>query len=750
MEFDPVKLGLTAGINAIAATLAKVSIEGGWRQFLQLSQHSKNELVLKFSAPALEYADNYICRHGMVKALGMSQPVLLDELFTTVLVFKEDAAVGRLSLEQQEQRFKEKNSDVGNDEKRPGLEIANKCQYLMVLGGPGIGKTTFLRKVGLEALRGEQGDYRHDGLIPVLLELRAFREGTIDLKQAIAQEFANCGLSDYEKCTDKLLTEGKLLILLDGLDEVPTDRTDDMMIKIKNFVDRYSKNRFIASCRIAAYRHNFQRFTDITIADFDDRQIQNFIDNWFLSHNQIEWGKVCWEKLNSEEHISTKELAHTPLLLTLICFLHQEAGEFPANKATLYGDALQVLLVKWDASKEISRQVLYKGLDSKRKTLMLAEVAYTSFTDNKLFLQVYEISKIVESALTGMSLDENFVDGKQVIEDIEKQHGILVARDKGIYSFSHLTIQEYLTAYHILDNDNIDLDDFVNKYLLDRNWREVFILMAGIRSADRLLQAMETRIHNCMTTENLQNLLVWVANVANPNGRNIQPLGKRALAITNANAIANAYIYAKSVARSISINNPRDIFDSQSVENDIARNNSESMDNSKTFSNYITNINSIAIDVAIAYADPEVISNTYSIVYAKAIAVSFFRSIDSAINNLIDYAQTVEREKVYQSIDLSELIREMNDLRNKIPDDGQSIILYQQFAKRLFQSWFQAFRLKPEMLDFNLSDLQAMENYLYAIKLIIDCRKAAVQVRNTSTWEQIESRLLMPKSLHQH
>jgi hypothetical protein len=750
MAFDPVTIGLTEGIKAIATNLAKVSIEGGWQQFLKLNQHSKDNLLLRFSDSAHKYAENYIDRHGMVKALGMTKPVPLDKLFTKVLVFNEDAAVDRLSLEQQEQSFKEKNPDVGNDKKRPGLEIANECQYLMVLGGPGIGKTTFLRKVGLEALRGEQGNYRH-GLIPVLLELRAFREGTIDLKQAIVQEFANCGLSDYEKFTDRFLGDGKLLILLDGLDEVPTDRTSEMVQKIQDFVGQYSKNHFIASCRIAAYRHNFQRFTDITIVNFDDNQIDKFIDNWFRSQGRSEWwGTRCWEQLNSTEHCATKELAHTPLLLTLICIVYNRTGNFPTSRATLYERALQVLLEEWDAAKEIIQEVLYKGLDTKRKTLMLEKVAYTSFIANKLFIQRHEIVNIIETTLRGMLPDEKAIDGKKVIKDIEKQHGLLIARDEGIYSFSHLTIQEYLTAEYILKKDEISLDSVVNNYMLDRNWREVFILIAGIKPADRLLQAMENRVHDYMETEKLQNLLVWVANVANPLGGNIQPLGKRALAITNANAIANAYTYAKSVAQSILTNKPRYIFDSQSVENDIARNNSESMDNSKIFSNYITNTNSMAIDVAIAYADSEVISDTYSIVYAKSIAVTFFRSINSAINNLIEYAQTVEGEKVYQSIDLSEIIEEMNALRQDIPDDGQPIIFYQQFAKKLFQSWFQAFRLKPEMLDFNLSDLQAMENYLYAIKLIIDCRKAAVQVENLSTWDQIESRLLMPKSLHQY
>jgi predicted NACHT family NTPase len=50
------------------------------------------------------------------------------------------------------------------------------------------------------------------------------------------------------------LEEGKLLILFDGLDEVPTELLGQMTGAIKDLVDQYKENRFIASCRIAAYR----------------------------------------------------------------------------------------------------------------------------------------------------------------------------------------------------------------------------------------------------------------------------------------------------------------------------------------------------------------------------------------------------------------------------------------------------------------------------------------------------------------
>lgn len=58
--------------------------------------------------------------------------------------------------------------------------MANEQPYLLVLGGPGIGKSTFLRKIGLEALKTGGQIGRH--CIPVLIELKELRGETVDLK----------------------------------------------------------------------------------------------------------------------------------------------------------------------------------------------------------------------------------------------------------------------------------------------------------------------------------------------------------------------------------------------------------------------------------------------------------------------------------------------------------------------------------------------------------------------------------------
>ncbi|GAB1544302.1 hypothetical protein NUACC21_69780 [Scytonema sp. NUACC21] len=260
----------------------------------------------------------YEKRYGILKVLGMREPVKLESVYTAVQFLDNEAIRSFESIENLEKFYRQANRrsfQFQDEGKQEGIIVANDKQYLMVLGGPGAGKSTFLRKVGLEALKAKKVEFKHT-CIPVFLELKTFTSNDIDIEKIIAEEFRRCGVLSTDEFTGKALETGKLLILLDGLDEVPTQNLNQVISKIEKFVDTYDQNRFIASCRTAAYRSSFRCFNDVAMADFDDIQIQQFIYNWFQSaaDKQAKTGEKCWELLQKPENSAAKELAHTPLL----------------------------------------------------------------------------------------------------------------------------------------------------------------------------------------------------------------------------------------------------------------------------------------------------------------------------------------------------------------------------------------------------------------------------------------------------
>jgi len=716
---------IEVAVKGLATGMAKVAGEAG----IKLLGDTNNKLLdgagnLTKAAQDLlfrvsrKYVDNYAERHGILKVLGMQKPVSLDSVYTAVQLLNPEKLRTFESVDALESSFresKERGFQSRECPKQAGIKVANNEQYLMVLGGPGMGKTTFLRKVGLEALKGKKGDYQHN-CIPVLLELKAFRTGEIDFEQAIASEFANCSLPEYQELTNKFLEQGKLLILLDGLDEVPTDRMSEMVREIQNFVDRYSKNRFITSCRIAAYRNNFRRFTDVAIADFDDQQIKNFITNWFVANP--ERGQECLERLNSGDYQAAKELTQTPLLLTLVCILYQRSGQFPTNRSTLYERALRVLLEEWNGAKEIPIEQVYKGLDTKRKELILSQIAYDAFIEDQLFFPKRTVVKKIEKLLPELLPEEKFVDGNNVLRDIEVQHGLLVERAEGIYSFSHLTIQEFLTAQQI-DYNSISIKELVDKYLCDKRWREVFLLLAGLRKADNLLLAMEETIHNLINTYKLQNLLIWVERIIGKKKSSFDNLddsfhtvGKRAIAISLVNSLANVYANPMCIPLAKAYNN------------------------------------GLILSFANGFAKQDAIYHDEMLMDPYTISQSSFKMDTISISQFIEYIKWAARYKVYRCVSYYQLIFDLEKLNQQRPEYSAAKEFRQAFHNKIFQICLDSFSLTTEMVNLSKKERDSLDNYLDANLLMVECKKAAVRV-SPKTWSGIESRMLLPVNNNQ-
>ncbi|MBW4423054.1 MAG: NACHT domain-containing protein [Nostoc desertorum CM1-VF14] len=452
-----------------------LKLESEWQKIAGLvdSPDSVDLPVFQTVEPTLETQDNgldidrlvpevrekvktdYEKRYGTLKLLGMHEHVNLELVYTPVFLenfairsFEPIDQLERSSRQGSSQRFQ--SQDKG---KQKGITVANNKQYLMVLGEAGTGKSTFLRKVGLEALK-KEGGFNHD-CIPVFIELKRLKGRNINIENFIAEEFRTCEVPEPEQFTSQALKKGKLLILLDGLDEVPKKFLIKAISEIQTFVNKYDKNRFIVSCRTAAYCSTFHRFYDVKIAEFDDNQIQQFIYNWFNCEADEQANKAdkCWELLQKPENSAVKRLAYTPLFLTFLCLIYDRFQNFPDNRSRLVKKVVRLLLEEWASQKLIDQDEIYPELHSEEEEKLLSEIAYTSFESDRLFLNEDEIVQKIKTFLETNFNAPKYLNGRAVLTAITVQQGILVERAVGVFSFSHLTIHEYLTAKYIVDHD---------------------------------------------------------------------------------------------------------------------------------------------------------------------------------------------------------------------------------------------------------------------------------------------------------
>jgi len=163
---------------------------------------------------------------------------------------------------------------------------------IVLIGGAGLGKST-----ALNYLFCKYKQLYHLNALKIKIDLKEYAkdvgEDKKDLLWCLASEFykkikrTKVDFTGAEKLLAKYLNEGRCLIILDALDEIPKQSVrNKVRDEIGRFCDIYYLNRFIITTREAGYlRNRFdETFLHIRINQFTDKQIRQYSQNWFKSN----------------------------------------------------------------------------------------------------------------------------------------------------------------------------------------------------------------------------------------------------------------------------------------------------------------------------------------------------------------------------------------------------------------------------------------------------------------------------------
>lgn len=435
--------------------------------------------------------------------------------------------------------------DVDRETRRlSAVEVLDREQYLVLLGDPGSGKTTFVNFVALclageilgdaqanltaltEALpqddesrrrsnkKPEPQPWTHGALLPVRVELRDFVARGLPATGNLVSgrtlwDFVvgELGHAEYARHLKRELLECGGLILLDGLDEVPEahHRREQVKAAVQGFVNDFPKCRFLVTSRTYAYQRQdwkLSGFSEVLLAPFTPGQIARFVERWYAHVGQVRgWhpdhtqGQAVILKTAIERSERLAELAERPLLLTLMASLHAwRGGSLPEKREELYADAVDLLLEQWEGRKVVrdaagqpvlQQPSLAEWLKVDRAVVRaeLERLAFEAHRDQPELKGTADIAqeKLV-GALMAVARNPQARTNPLELEDyLCKRAGLLAARGECVYTFPHRTFQEYLAACHLTDHGFPD--DLAALLRADpQRWREA-TLLAGAKAA---------------------------------------------------------------------------------------------------------------------------------------------------------------------------------------------------------------------------------------------------------------------------
>jgi formylglycine-generating enzyme required for sulfatase activity len=406
-------------------------------------------------------------------------------------------------------------------------DIAAACDRLVILGGPGSGKSTFARHLVL-CLAGEQlqnkvrnislesvKNWPHGSLTPLYIELRAFISSkhfpenlnimpTADhLWQYILDYVLGEDLVAYATQLKYDLTQGHALLVLDGLDEVPyppgknnlNKRQDQLKSFVRSLTDTYGKTRILVTSRPYAYEGwTLPGFTSVELAPFIDNERQDLMINLFRAGGDTD--EIAQDKarrLNQSLRNVDPELKDRPLFVTLMStiFATEEEG-LPTHKGALYRKSVWLLLDRWTKSKPNARSLTELLGNTTPEELLnrLSELAYDVHEKAGDQQQVPEIPRqTLFMHLFQMQIDDPLVDATALLAYLSENAGVLVSpgdmSGQGEFYFAHRTFQEYLAAFHIASTC-IENDSYRILYELitsnPQKWRVPCALVADVLS----------------------------------------------------------------------------------------------------------------------------------------------------------------------------------------------------------------------------------------------------------------------------
>src|SRR5260370_27485903 len=291
---------------------------------------------------------------------------------------------------------------------------------------------------------------------------------------------------------ERRMNKGKCLVLLDGLDEVAYPEQRHQVVQwVQQQMIAYGKNRFVITSRPFGYRSNpLENVRTLEVQSFTLEQVERFIQKWYRA-NEIKSAMRDDPGVRMKAEDGAKDLLYrllqsqrlvalvvNPLLLTMVATVHRYRGSLPGTRVMLYKEVCEVFLGKRQEARGVKQE-----LRIEQRLLVLQDLAYQMMIDGTREIECIRAQEIIREVLQRVSGDWS---PQRFLKQIEQVSSLLLERENGVYTFAHLTFQEYLAVVHIREKH---LEHFLPERVGVSWWREAIRLYCAQAEATAILEA---------------------------------------------------------------------------------------------------------------------------------------------------------------------------------------------------------------------------------------------------------------------
>lgn len=369
-------------------------------------------------------------------------------------------------------------------------EIVKANPRILLEGKPGSGKSTILQYLALVYTQNK-------GILPLwfkassvlsFINQKRLNTQTKQLSRILVQFWCEHHEITKESFNEDWLVEqmrqGKVLFLMDGLDELFEHSSPILRNIIDDVVKQYDKSRWVITC-LSNGSTPPQHFKKIRIDPFSDEEIVSYIDSLteVLMNNKEKFRKV---PPNEEafkhdviqmvfDHLDSIDFFRSPLTLTVaICLYWSRDNESRLEmEGHIYEYALKLLFGR--RIGETSFFPLKNDMDKIRKCLQVLVLdVYADKTDPERY---FEGPSECLAKITGI-FDDNSEKAQELIEWEESVSGLTKRDTTGSIGYQNKAILLYLAACELAErfkDDDQQSKETLEKHFAreNENWQKI-------------------------------------------------------------------------------------------------------------------------------------------------------------------------------------------------------------------------------------------------------------------------------------
>jgi hypothetical protein len=354
-----------------------------------------------------------------------------------------------------------------------GEKIESFSQFgtkqVLVEAGPGQGKSLFLRKLCIKEGAGSS-------FIPIFIEFRNLSYKN-KFKEELMESIEDLGVKLDNSLFNFLAESGKIVLFLDGFDEVPNNQRARIARELETIVRTYPDLRIVISSRPDSGMGSSFYFSKRKIGPMSLDTQKKFVNHLYKSDKQSESINTI---LSNSKFIS--EVTTTALLLTLFTITYNARQFKPDSLSEFYSLIFPTMLYRHDRMKIGFERERKAGLTDYQMQRLFNSLSFLSLNDNNTRFSSYLFQDYLHNSAKLNGLPENLED--RLIDDITSITALIVRDGFNEFSFTHKSIQEYFASVFIsmLSEDrkigfyNLVINDF-NEF---RKWQNTLAFLETI------------------------------------------------------------------------------------------------------------------------------------------------------------------------------------------------------------------------------------------------------------------------------